>query len=510
MARVSPATNERVLVGYGSGDDAGVYLLRDDLALVQTVDFFTPIVDDPYDFGRIAATNALSDVYAMGGTPLSALNIVAFPEDLDLAILARILEGGAAVARIAGVAILGRPHDQGRRAEVRYGRDRRRRSAETSSRMPARRPGDSLVLTKPLGTGVLTTALKRGAIARERLGEAIEAMTTLNDCAALAMLAAGAHSATDITGFGLLGHAENVARASNVRIRIEAARVPFMSGVLDLIAQGVVPGGTLHNAKTHAAFTDFDAGVPESVRMGLSDAQTSGGLLIAVARENLPRLIRELQDRSTRAAVVGEVCEGSGSMFATRSAFRLTLALGSGAWPRHCGASDAPHRNDVVRLRGVGAERHRRDHALAQRVMEDFRQLVDRHERHALAHFLGYVVEIHLVAARQQDLADAGALGAEHFLFEPADRQHLTGERDLAGHREVRIDLDAGEHRGDRGRQRDARRRSVLRRRAGRNVNVQVVLGEVIVGQAQFAPNASAGTRPRPARSPSSRRRAGR
>src|SRR5271165_5587298 len=163
MARVSPATDERVLVGYGSGDDAGVYLLREDLALVQTVDFFTPIVDDPFDFGRIAATNALSDVYAMGGRPLTALNVAAFPEDLDLAILVRILEGGAAIARSAGVAILGGHTIKD--DEPKYG------MAVTGVVDPTRivtnagaRPGDALVLTKPLGTGILTTALKRGAI----------------------------------------------------------------------------------------------------------------------------------------------------------------------------------------------------------------------------------------------------------------------------------------------------------------------------------------------------------
>jgi selenide, water dikinase len=311
MERVSPATNARVLVGYGDSDDAGVYLLRDDIGLVQTVDFFTPIVDDAYDFGRIAATNALSDVYAMGGRPLSALNIVAFPEDLDLAILAQILEGGASVARNAGVAILGGHTIKD--AEPKYG------MAVTGVVDPHRivtnaraRIGDALVLTKPLGTGILTTARKRDAIASEELDEAIAAMTTLNDRAAEAMLAAGAHAATDITGFGLLGHAENMARASRVRLIFDSTVVPFMERVLALIAGGVVPGGTRHNAQTHAAFTEFAPSVPEEVRIGLSDAQTSGGLLISIARENLAMLVAELNDRSTMAAVVGEVCSGSG------------------------------------------------------------------------------------------------------------------------------------------------------------------------------------------------------
>jgi selenide, water dikinase len=311
MERVAPATNDRVLVGYGSGDDAGVYLLREDLALVSTVDFFTPIVDDPFDFGRIAATNALSDVYAMGGRPITALNIVAFPEDLDLGVLARILDGGASVARSAGVAIVGGHTIKD--AEPKYGMavtgtvDPRRIVTNAAARV-----GDALVLTKPLGTGILTTALKRGAIAPEDLDEAVSAMTALNDGAAAAMLAANAHAATDITGFGLLGHAGGMARASGVRLVISASAVPFMANVLDLIAAGVVPGGTRHNAETHTEFTDFASSVPEAVRIGLSDAQTSGGLLIAVAQASVDSLARDLGACGALAAVVGEVRAGSG------------------------------------------------------------------------------------------------------------------------------------------------------------------------------------------------------
>ncbi len=231
MERVTPATDERVIVGYGGSDDAGVVLVREDLALVQTVDFFTPIVDDPYDFGRIAATNALSDVYAMGGRPISALNIVAFPEDLDLAILVAILEGGSVVARKAGVAIVGGHTIKD--AEPKYG------MAVTGEVDPRRivtnagaKRGDVLVLTKPLGTGILVTARKRNAIAASDLDEAIAAMTDLNDRAAQAMLAAGAHAATDVTGFGLLGHAHNMTRASGVRLVFDANAVPIMDGVL--------------------------------------------------------------------------------------------------------------------------------------------------------------------------------------------------------------------------------------------------------------------------------------
>src|SRR5581483_3411262 len=204
------------------------------------------------------------DVYAMGGTPRTALNIVAFPEDLDLAILAQILEGGAAVARAAKVAILGGHTIKD--AEPKYG------MAVTGVVDPKRmvtnaaaRPGDRLVLTKPLGTGILTTALKRRAIAADALDEAIGVMTTLNEAASEAMLAAGARAATDVTGFGLLGHGGGMARASGVRFEIEANAVPFMSHVLNLIEEGVIPSGTRHNAETHAAYTDFESSVPPAV-----------------------------------------------------------------------------------------------------------------------------------------------------------------------------------------------------------------------------------------------------
>jgi selenide,water dikinase len=312
LSRVrATAPDPRVLVGYGTGDDSGVFLVSDEVAIVQTVDFFTPIVDDPFDFGRISATNALSDVYAMGGRPLTALNIVAFPEDLDLAILSRILDGGAAVACEAGVAVLGGHTIKD--SEPKYG------MAVTGVIDPARivtnahaRPGDKLVLTKPLGTGILTTARKRDAIFDDGLAEAVRWMTTLNASASRAMLACGAHAATDITGFGLLGHAGGMATASGVHFTIEAHAVPFMEHVLELIQRGVVPGGTRHNAQTHAKFTHVAPNVGDAVRIGLSDAQTSGGLLIAVAPERVGGLTRDLRAVDSIAAVIGEVRAGSG------------------------------------------------------------------------------------------------------------------------------------------------------------------------------------------------------
>ncbi len=222
-------TNENVLVGYGTADDAGVYKLRDDLAIVQTVDFFTPIVDDPFDFGRIAAANALSDVYAMGATPISALNIATFPIDtLDAAILSQILAGGASVAQQAGVAILGGHTIKD--TEPKYG------LAVVGTIHPKRivtnadaRPGDILVLTKPIGTGILSTALKRGVIDEAAMRDAVEWMAALNDRAGAAMQSAGVHAATDITGFGLLGHAHEMARGSNAALHIDAASVPGAS-----------------------------------------------------------------------------------------------------------------------------------------------------------------------------------------------------------------------------------------------------------------------------------------
>jgi len=311
LAHLPSTANERVLVGFGTADDAGVYRVRDDLALVQTVDFFTPIVDDPFEYGRIAATNAISDVYAMGGIPISALNIVAFPDDLDLGILERILAGGATVAQTAGVAILG-GHTI-RDDEPKYGMavtgtiDPRRIVTNANARI-----GDALVLTKPLGTGILTTALKRGLIDDVALQPAIEWMTTLNRDASAAMLRACAHAATDVTGFGLLGHAHEMACASGVQLVIDASAVPLIPGVVELIGADAVPSGSRTNAQTHASFTTFEPAVDEARRIAFSDAQTSGGLLISIAPSSLDQLRRDLRGVDALDAVIGEVRRGSG------------------------------------------------------------------------------------------------------------------------------------------------------------------------------------------------------
>jgi selenide, water dikinase len=284
LAGLSRSDDPNVLVGFDNADDAGVYRLRDDLALVHTVDFFTPIVDDPFDFGRIAATNALSDIYAMGATPVSALNLVAFSlQQLGERVLLEILRGGAAVAAEAGVAVLGGHSIED--AEPKFG------MAVTGVVHPDEvltngggRPGEVLVLTKPLGAGAIATAIKRG-VPGANLDEATRVMTTLNREASSAARDAGAHAVTDVTGFGLLGHLHELALASGVAAVLDAAAVPAIDGVLELLAdpaESAVAGGTRRNRAHAEQFTSFDAAVAEPRRWLVSDAMTSGGLLVAV------------------------------------------------------------------------------------------------------------------------------------------------------------------------------------------------------------------------------------
>ena len=284
LAGLPGIADPNVLVGFETSDDAGVYRLREDLAIVQTVDFFTPIVDDPLQFGRIAACNALSDVYAMGAVPVCALNLVAFSiEQIGADVLAEILRGGAQIAAEAGVAIVGGHSIDD--AEPKYG------MAVTGVVHPDElltnsggRAGDALVLSKPLGAGAVSTAHKRGLQAP--LAEAIEVMTTLNRDASKAALKAGAHAMTDVTGFGLLGHLHELALASGLAAEVRADQVPAIDGVLELLAlpdESAVAGGTRRN-RTHAeGFTTFAGDVPEARRWLACDAMTSGGLLVALA-----------------------------------------------------------------------------------------------------------------------------------------------------------------------------------------------------------------------------------
>ncbi|MDP9383922.1 MAG: selenide, water dikinase SelD [Actinomycetota bacterium] len=283
LAGLPRPADPRVLVGSETADDAGVVRLRDDLAIVQTADFFTPIVDDPYAFGRIAATNALSDVYAMGGEPVSALNLVAYPlATLGPGTLAEILRGGADAAAAAGAAIVGGHSIDD--PEPKYG------MAVTGTVHPDEiltnaggRPGDVLVLSKPLGAGTVATAIKRGLADAGLIERGVAVMTTLNDRAARQARAAGAHALTDVTGFGLLGHLHELAEASGVAAVVDGAALPAIEGVLELLeGEGALAGGSRRNAADAESFTEWSPGVVEARRRLATDAMTSGGLLAAV------------------------------------------------------------------------------------------------------------------------------------------------------------------------------------------------------------------------------------
>jgi selenide, water dikinase len=299
-----------LLVGAAEGDDAAVVRLDGDRALVVTTDFFTPIVDDARDWGRIAAANALSDVYAMGGRPLVALNLVAWPAaTLPIELLAEVLEGGAEVAGGAGCPVVGGHSIDD--PEPKYGlavvglAD-----PERLLRIDRARPGDRLLLTKPLGTGVVATAVKRGAPDPAVVAAAVAAMTTLNQAAAEAALDGGVVAATDVTGFGLLGHLHRMLRASGVAGEVDAARVPFLPGAAELAAAGFVPGGTRSNQAYLAASVDLEPGLPPVVATLLHDAQTSGGLLLSVRPDRLAALVEGLTARGLRPALVGRVLDG--------------------------------------------------------------------------------------------------------------------------------------------------------------------------------------------------------
>ena len=312
MLRQLPApTDPNLLVGTNTADDAGVFRLSDELALVQTVDFFTPVVDEPYWFGAIAAANALSDIYAMGGRPLTALNIAGFPVgSLSLDVLAEILRGGADKVREAGVTLVGGHTIDD--PEPKYG------LAVTGLIHPARivtnagaRAGDHLVLTKPLGIGIATTAIQRDRASNALRDSVIALMATLNRAAAEAMLEVGAHAATDITGFGLLGHLAELALGSGLAATISAGAVPVLPGILELAADGIVPGGTLRNLESLADRISWDEAVPGAMRLVLGDAQTSGGLLIAVEPQAEATLLSALHRRGIEGAVIGAVAAGN-------------------------------------------------------------------------------------------------------------------------------------------------------------------------------------------------------
>ena len=307
-------TDPRILVDASTRDDAAVYQLTPDRAIVATVDFFTPIVDDAYDFGRIAAANAFSDVYAMGGTPLLALNLVGWPRDkLPYELLGDVLRGGADIAKEAGAFVLGGHSVDD--PEPKYGMvaigEVHPHRIVTLARA---RAGDVLVLTKPIGTGVLTTALKRDLLAATDLAPAVKSMTTLNAGAARAMRATGGgvHAATDVTGFGLLGHLHNMLAASGMSAELDAAAVPLLAKAAELAASGAVPGGTKRNREALAPHMTFNPAVAEPVRVLLFDAQTSGGLLIAVEADRVNTLLAALEREGTPAAArIGRITRGT-------------------------------------------------------------------------------------------------------------------------------------------------------------------------------------------------------
>ena len=295
-----------MLVGFDKADDAGVYKISADQALVQTVDFFTPVVDDPFTFGQIAATNSLSDVYAMGGKPLSALAIVGFPDKGDISVLEQILAGGLSKMMEAQCAVIG-GHSV-RDPEIKFG------YAVTGMIHPdciwtnsSAIVLDALILTKPLGTGVISTAIKRGEAEPTWIDAATKSMTTLNAQAARIADKFHVHAATDITGFGLIGHGREMALGSGVSLRLFSSALPLLEGALECVRAGFIPGGLKANREFAECQVGYDADVPEELKTIMYDPQTAGGLLLSVAREDAAPLLESLQAAGVPAVQIGEV-----------------------------------------------------------------------------------------------------------------------------------------------------------------------------------------------------------
>ena len=308
LGKLARQHDPNVLVGFDKADDAGVYKISATQALVQTVDFFTPIVDDPYTFGQIAATNSLSDVYAMGGRPLSSLALVCFPDNGDLSILEQILAGGLSKMMEAGCTVVG-GHSV-RDPEIKFG------YAVTGTVHPDRvlanataREGDRLILTKALGTGVISTAIKLGKASQSWIDAAVKSMTTLNAKAAEVATSGpfAVHAATDITGFGLIGHAREVALGSGVSLRIKSANVLLLEGAVDCVRAGYIPGGLKANREFAECLVGYAAGIPDEIKTMLFDPQTAGGLLLSVARKDAEALATALQAAGVPAVEIGEV-----------------------------------------------------------------------------------------------------------------------------------------------------------------------------------------------------------
>jgi selenide, water dikinase len=301
-------TDPNLIAGMERAEDAGVYKLTADLAIVQTVDFFTPIVDNPYDFGRIAVANSLSDVYAMGGKPITALNVVCFPKDtMDFSILRKVLKGGLDMLHEARVILLGGHTVDD--PELKYG------LSVTGTIHPDKvvhnhgaRPGDVLILTKPLGTGIISTAIKRGAASKVAIARVTKSMTTLNRAASEEMLKVGVNACKDITGFGLLGHAGEMVEGKEVGMEIDASAVPIFPEAKEYSDEGMVPGGTGRNRDYRQHMVDMSKTVPQYMQDILFDPQTSGGLLIAVPKAKAAKLLKNLHAAGVvEATVIGTV-----------------------------------------------------------------------------------------------------------------------------------------------------------------------------------------------------------
>ena len=300
-----------LLVGFEHGDDAAVYRLDDRVALVLTVDFFAPIVDDPFTYGAIAAANSLSDVYAVGGRPITALNIAAFPRTLPLDIPSEIMRGGAAKVAEAGAIIVGGhtvDDDEPKYGLSVVGIVEPGRQVQNSTAQP----GDVLVLTKPIGTGVVTTALKNGNVVDDVLDAAVESMLRLNRDAAEAMVSSGANAATDVTGFGIVGHLMTMMRASGTTGRLVRSAIPTLPGVIELLSDGIAPGGTHRNLESCADFVSWGDKIQETDKLLMCDPQTSGGLLISIPSDSVDSLLNDLSGRGVSASVVGDVTAFNG------------------------------------------------------------------------------------------------------------------------------------------------------------------------------------------------------
>ena len=301
--------DENLIVGFDKADDAGVYRLRDDLAIVQTLDFFTPIVDDPFDYGRIAALNSINDVWAMAGTPLTAMAITCFPKKgVDPAILGEIMRGGLDTLNKYGVTLIGGHSVDNQQIMFGYSVTGVIDPKKVATNGGAR-AGDAIILTKPIGTGVISTGIKWGKASEEVAAGSVETMLTPGKYAAEAMREFGVKGATDVTGFSLLGHAWEMARASNVTIRIEPGSVPLLNGALELAAAGMLTSGNKTNREYIGDDIEIDESVSEDLVRLLFDPQTAGGMLIAVSPERTPALLARLRENYSQAGIIGRTAE---------------------------------------------------------------------------------------------------------------------------------------------------------------------------------------------------------